>query len=142
MVGSAIALVLSLRKYWKWIAIGAAAIFLFAAGIIIVKSYNDAIETAQEEKVRADAWHKATISWQKAFERSESLREQEQRQAISSASRERNVCNQRVADALRTATRIREVVRVERNENETICPAGSVITSDELRSIFGTNSAR
>jgi hypothetical protein len=131
MVGFALGLV----KGWKlW-----AGLALIALVSTIVISYNNAIKTAVSEKERADAWQKATASWQAAYRRSEGLREQESRQAVSSFERERQQCNQRVADSLQSAQRIRSVVRVERVEVPGTCEAGSVITTDELRNALGTD---
>lgn len=125
--------VLGLAKYWKlWL--GAA---LIGMGFAIVFAYNNAIKEAEDQKERADGWHKASQEWQRAYRRSENLRERESRQAVSSFDRERQQCNQRVAASLQSSERIRSVVRVERVEVPGTCDAGTVISTDELRDALG-----
>lgn len=130
MVGFALGLV----KGWKLWA-GLAAIL---AIVTVIHSYNSAIKDAEREKQRADAWYKAAGQWKSAYERSEGLREQETRQAVSSASRERLQCNKRVADSLASSQRIRSVVRVQEVTIPGVCPS-AVISSDELRNALGAN---
>lgn len=130
MVGFALGLV----KGWKLWAGLAVIAMIFA----VVHSYNFAIKDAVAEKERADAWHKSSLSWKSAYERSENLRQQEAGQAVSSANREREQCNQRVADSLASAQRIRSVVRVQEVITPGICPS-TVISSNELRDALGAN---
>lgn len=130
MVGFALGF---LSKYWKLFAIAAAVLSVAFAINLFVRKYNDAIETAIEETHSANEWKRSSDAWKAAFKRSEGLREQETRQAISSLERENVVCNQRVASAIRSSTRIREITRVVPNENNQVCPAAGVITTDELR---------
>lgn len=128
MVGYALGLV----KGWKlW-----AALALLSVLAAMVYSYNNAIADAVREKERANAWHKTSLSWKSAYERSESLREQEAGQAVSSANREREQCNQRVADSLASSQRIRSVVRVQEINVPGVC-SSAIISSNELRDALG-----
>lgn len=139
MVGFALGFLNFGRKYWKYIAIIAVVLSVAYAINLMVRSYNDAIETAITEKQRADDWKQSSEQWQASFRATEGLREQETRQAISSSERERVICNQRVADALRTRERINTITRVVPNEENRICPPAGVITSDELRNALGAD---
>jgi len=130
MVGFALGF---LKSYWKLIAVIAAIASVAFAITLMVRSYNDAIEEAAEAKQVAKEWKENAEGWKASFDRAKSLREQEARQAISSSERERIVCNKRVADALQSRERINTITRVVPNENNQICPAAGVITSDELR---------
>lgn len=126
-----------LTKYWKWILIAAIVASVAFAINIMIRKYNDAIEDAVVAEQLAKDWEKKSNGWEKSFRNSEVLRQQETRQAIFSLESERNVCNQRVASALRTRERINTITRVVPNENNTICPAAGSITSDELRDALG-----
>ena len=139
MVGFALGFLNFGRKYWKYIAIIAVVLSVAYAINLMVRSYNDAIETAITEKQRADDWKQSSEKWQASFRAAESIREQETRQAISSSERERIVCNKRVADAMQSRERINTITRVVPNEENRICPPAGVINTDELRDALGTN---
>lgn len=129
MVGFALAF----RKYWKLIALVAVMLSVAYAISSLIRSYNEAIADTVYQTQRANEWKASSDKWQAAFRTSEVLREQESRQAISSANRERNVCNQRVAGAFQSRERINTITRVVPNESNQVCPPAGVINTDELR---------
>ena len=127
------------KKYW-YIFVGiAVALSVVYAINLMVRNYNDAIEDAQTQKQLAEEWKQSSEQWEASFRAAEGLREQETRQAISSSERERVVCNKRVADALQSRERINTITRVVPNEENRICPAAGVISTDELRDALRTN---
>ena len=125
------------KKHWKVFAIIFFVLSVAYAITLMVRNYNDAIEGKMIAEQQVVEWKKNSDGWKASFERAESLREQETRQAVSSIERERIVCNKRVADALQTRERINTITRVVPNENNQVCPAAGVITSNELRDALG-----
>lgn len=127
------------KKYW-YVFVGIAVALSGAYAInLMVRNYNDAIEDAIVANERADKWKNSSEQWEASFRQSESFREQETRSAVSSADRERVVCNQRVADARQSRERINTITRVVPNENNQVCPPAGVISTNELRDALGAN---
>lgn len=134
MVGFALGF---LKQYWKLFAIAAVVLSVAYAINLMLGNYNKAIEDAITQKQRADAWETTSGKWEDAFHKSEDLREQEARSMVSGFEREKLACNQRVAAIAKAKDRINVITRTVPSENNQICPAAGIITSDELRFAIG-----
>ncbi len=87
----------------------------------------------QASRLMAFSWEQSSRGWERSFRAAEGLRVQERTRAENAVSADADACDARVAEARRSSTAIRTIVRTEPARDQNNCPVREPIPNQRLR---------